>query len=208
MSESRFLTSSRTVHLTAQSAGAHSGLGDARTGLTGRLCQSVRSLSGPVSRGDPSCRLSRQEVSQLVAAHASQLSELTVSDWASLFSGPVSSHKGETGGLNFTELASISADLEAVLGKLKTTKEEMTRRQSQMIAKCADEALAGAASSSSLCCICLDAPKSILVLPCKHFCVCANCARGGEGAGAGAGRSLRQCPVCRAAVQDFMHVYS
>ncbi len=194
ISESRFLSSSRAF------SSAPVSLNPGREHATLRLCQSVRSLSGSNSKG---ChRLTRREVSQLVAAHASQLGELTVSDWTNLYTHGHSMGSEADNAPHFTELASVVADLEAVLGKLKATKEEMLRRQLQQTLKSGDET---AASSSNLCCICLDAPKSVLVLPCKHFCVCANCVRGGAGT---VSRTLRQCPVCRAAVQDIMHVYS
>lgn len=190
ISESRFLSSSRAI------SSAPVSLAPDRDSSTLRLCQSVRSLSG----NKKGCyRLTRQEVSQLVAAHASQLGELTVSDWTNLYTHSHSTESEAGNAPHFTEIASVVADLEAVLGKLKATKEEMERRHVQQTLKSSDETAAG---SNNLCCICLDAPKSVLVLPCKHFCVCANCVRGGHG------RTLRQCPVCRATVQDIMHVYS
>ena len=204
ISESRFLSSSRAVPCGQVS------LNPGRDGPTLRLCQSVRSLIG----NKKGChRLTRREVSQLVAAHASQLGELTVSDWTNLYTYSPSMVESDAGdALHFTEIASVVADLEAVLGKLKATKEEMQRRQLQQTSKSSDKTSAGSSNNNNnLCCICLDAPKSVLVLPCKHFCVCANCVRGGTNGGGGGGpaaRTLRQCPVCRAAVQDIMHVYS
>ena len=38
----------------------------------------------------------------------------------------------------------------------------------------------------SLCIVCMDATKSVLLEPCRHFCLCMDCAQGVEA-----------CPVCR-----------
>lgn len=50
--------------------------------------------------------------------------------------------------------------------------------------------------NNKLCCICLDQPKSIVLLPCGHICVCEGC-----------GKSVQQCPLCRENVQGRSKVY-
>ena len=52
--------------------------------------------------------------------------------------------------------------------------------------------------STISCIVCLDEPKQVLLLPCKHLCVCNSCAV-----------ILQQqppflCPICRASVEDTM----
>jgi hypothetical protein len=47
-----------------------------------------------------------------------------------------------------------------------------------------------------ICVVCLDKPKCMLFLPCKHLAVCQDCA----------GR-VRDCPVCRTRVQNTIHIY-
>mmetsp|Transcript_2193 Transcript_2193/g.7882 ORF Transcript_2193/g.7882 Transcript_2193/m.7882 type:complete len:293 (+) Transcript_2193:52-930(+) len=42
-----------------------------------------------------------------------------------------------------------------------------------------------------LCKVCLDAESCVLLLPCKHLCLCESCVA-----------SLRSCPLCRQPVQD------
>ncbi len=49
-----------------------------------------------------------------------------------------------------------------------------------------------------LCVVCEDAKKSIIILPCKHMCLCANCANFDR---------IKECPMCRAKVEDSMPVY-
>lgn len=49
-----------------------------------------------------------------------------------------------------------------------------------------------------LCVVCEDAKKSVIILPCKHMCLCANCANFDR---------IKECPMCRAKVEDSMNVY-
>lgn len=50
---------------------------------------------------------------------------------------------------------------------------------------------------SLLCCICLSNPKCVVLMPCRHLCVCANCAE----------IDLLSCPICRMKVQDYLKIY-
>jgi hypothetical protein len=38
-----------------------------------------------------------------------------------------------------------------------------------------------------VCVVCQDAPKSVLLLPCKHICTCDECSE-----------AISDCPICRA----------
>jgi hypothetical protein len=49
---------------------------------------------------------------------------------------------------------------------------------------------------SQNCCICLDNPKTHIVLDCMHLCLCADCSKG-----------LKICPFCRAPARDIKLVY-
>ena len=85
----------------------------------------------------------------------------------------------------------------------------------------------GEAKDRSFCVICLTRPKSVLLLPCKHLCICDEClkylseeskremkralARAGSDPEArrAAGKERRfKCPVCRSPVQKTIDVYS
>lgn len=47
------------------------------------------------------------------------------------------------------------------------------------------------------CVVCLDARKSVVLMPCRHLCVCAGCAE-----------PLRNCPVCRSDIAERMRLFS
>jgi len=44
------------------------------------------------------------------------------------------------------------------------------------------------------CVVCLTEPKCVTLLPCRHFCVCHNCAM----------RLEKSCPVCRSKIVSFI----
>ena len=54
------------------------------------------------------------------------------------------------------------------------------------------------------CVICRDKPKSVLVLPCRHVCLCVDCAKV---VSAARKRRQQRCPLCRSLIQAAMHVY-
>ena len=56
-----------------------------------------------------------------------------------------------------------------------------------------------AEEAQKLCCICQDSPKSVLLLPCRHLCVCSGCSDRPE---------LLRCPVCREEIEEKMAVYA
>eukprot|EP01026_Neomeris_dumetosa_P020824 TRINITY_DN1841_c0_g1_i11.p1 TRINITY_DN1841_c0_g1~~TRINITY_DN1841_c0_g1_i11.p1 ORF type:complete len:378 (-),score=50.75 TRINITY_DN1841_c0_g1_i11:604-1737(-) len=49
------------------------------------------------------------------------------------------------------------------------------------------------------CVICLTAPKDTAVLPCRHFCMCQDCAKEVY-------RTSRQCPICRIKVSSLLQI--
>jgi len=48
------------------------------------------------------------------------------------------------------------------------------------------------------CCICLEQPKSIVLLPCRHLCLCDRCSN----------ICVDTCPVCRARIESKLCVYT
>ena len=54
-------------------------------------------------------------------------------------------------------------------------------------------------SEGSTCCICKDELKTILLLPCRHLCLCENCSRLPV---------VSNCPVCRTTITERLQVYS
>mmetsp|Transcript_23023 Transcript_23023/g.30057 ORF Transcript_23023/g.30057 Transcript_23023/m.30057 type:complete len:573 (-) Transcript_23023:328-2046(-) len=49
-----------------------------------------------------------------------------------------------------------------------------------------------------LCCVCLENPKSVVILPCKHLCLCDMCASA----------DLESCPMCRILIEDKLSVFT
>ncbi len=57
-----------------------------------------------------------------------------------------------------------------------------------------------APDDSRLCCICLDEVKCVVLMPCKHLCVCDSCCGPRSG-------TLRSCPICRERVEHHFKVF-
>ncbi|CAM9694786.1 unnamed protein product, partial [Choristocarpus tenellus] len=53
----------------------------------------------------------------------------------------------------------------------------------------------------TLCCVCQDRPRSVVLLPCRHLCLCSTCA---DEAGA---EPLRDCPLCRAVIDERLNIF-
>ncbi len=47
------------------------------------------------------------------------------------------------------------------------------------------------------CCICLDGKKSVVLLPCKHLCLCDKCNT----------PNLKNCPICRNIIETVIVTY-
>ena len=45
------------------------------------------------------------------------------------------------------------------------------------------------------CVICIDGPKTIVLFPCKHLCLCSKCS---------ATQNVKQCPICGVGVQYLL----
>ena len=48
----------------------------------------------------------------------------------------------------------------------------------------------------SLCVVCLDANREILVKPCNHYCLCSGCSK-----------ELRECPMCKTRIQRTEKIF-
>ena len=49
----------------------------------------------------------------------------------------------------------------------------------------------------SLCIICLDTPREVLLKPCKHYCLCSSCTS-----------RLRECPICKRRIRETEVIYN
>ena len=52
----------------------------------------------------------------------------------------------------------------------------------------------------SLCCCCWELPKSVVLLPCRHMCVCEACGMDE--------RTLPTCPMCREQILQRIKVFT
>ena len=91
------------------------------------------------------------------------------------------------------DLAYCIGKLEYSVTRLRT---QMSKLQ-QMRSKTRDD--------SALCCVCQDGAKTVLLLPCRHLCVCENCSSATDSRRR---RLLRCCPICRETVEEMMKIYS
>ena len=55
----------------------------------------------------------------------------------------------------------------------------------------------GLSTGGNECVICLDGPKTIVLFPCKHLCLCSKCSVGGI---------LKACPICMEEVQYMFDI--
>jgi len=93
---------------------------------------------------------------------------------------------GQWMALGDAKLLSVQTDLEVSLSRLKTARQELSRQHQELEQR------------DSLCCICRERLKSILLLPCRHFCLCSECSDA---------RPLTHCPVCRTSLTEKLKVY-
>ena len=54
-------------------------------------------------------------------------------------------------------------------------------------------------STQSFCVICQDAEKTTVLLPCRHLCLCNNCALVD---------AIRECPLCRSQIESRLRIFS
>ncbi|KNC96892.1 uncharacterized protein SPPG_07720 [Spizellomyces punctatus DAOM BR117] len=63
-------------------------------------------------------------------------------------------------------------------------------------------------ASSMDCVICLSEPKDVVVVPCRHFCLCIGCAEAVrmQGRSSDRGVGVPRCPICRTIVQSLLRI--
>ena len=54
-------------------------------------------------------------------------------------------------------------------------------------------------SAQQLCVICCDLPKAVVLMPCRHLCLCEPCSKN---------KKVKQCPICRKQISDRISVFS
>jgi hypothetical protein len=61
------------------------------------------------------------------------------------------------------------------------------------------EAIKKDAQERQMCVICQDRIKNMLLLPCKHLCLCEECSGHAQ---------VSSCPICRKPIKEKMKVFS
>ena len=98
-----------------------------------------------------------------------------------------------------------AADARARLREARTEVDRLREARARRVARLLDERPArddatGTASDAAVltaCVVCLEAAPAVVLLPCKHMCLCAGCAP-----------HLTNCPVCRTPASSQMTVYA
>lgn len=90
-------------------------------------------------------------------------------------------------GRTVQELEALEYALTASLGRVGKEKERV------LSLKVAEE------EEKRMCVVCQTASKSVLLLPCRHMCLCAECSRRNE---------MVKCPLCRVKIEQKVDVYT
>ena len=69
--------------------------------------------------------------------------------------------------------------------------EHLRRRVSQLSVELSRE------KDKSVCVVCLDAKRDVLLNPCKHFCLCRNCIN-----------TIRNCPICNRRIHSSERIFN
>mmetsp|Transcript_38111 Transcript_38111/g.75975 ORF Transcript_38111/g.75975 Transcript_38111/m.75975 type:complete len:536 (-) Transcript_38111:159-1766(-) len=129
---------------------------------------------------------------QLLDEFASLSQQLTASqDCYAQLEHELCSLKGEPSALEaatYEECEEIEAKLKASLQRVEAKKTALLRNR-----------MVGNQNEQRMCVICQDSEKSVVLLPCRHMCVCASCSEHAQ---------LTTCPLCRVAIAHKINVFA
>jgi hypothetical protein len=91
-------------------------------------------------------------------------------------------------------MVQAEASVLAMLAHVRTAKTDMERARARVLSRKID-----AQREERLCVVCQVEPKAVVLLPCRHLCVCGGCANHSL---------LSKCPICRKAVREKLVVYA
>jgi hypothetical protein len=86
-------------------------------------------------------------------------------------------------------------------GMLTPTAEIAASSSKLRLAGMVDPAPQEAEDNENLCIVCEESKKQVILLPCKHICLCKKCAAGCLF------KTLNECPMCRAKIEDSLEVF-
>ena len=80
------------------------------------------------------------------------------------------------------ELDKIEVEFKTALERIS---EEKTRRDK--------------AAEQKLCVVCMENQPTVVLMPCKHLCLCGECSQS---------PTMKKCPMCRKSIENRLEIYS
>lgn len=96
------------------------------------------------------------------------------------------------------ELSKSMSTIENLSAKVRCAQDEIKDRKIKEL-ELKEKERKESPSDSNTCCICRDEPKSVLLLPCRHLCLCEACSKLSI---------VTTCPICRTSIMERLHVYA
>lgn len=92
--------------------------------------------------------------------------------------------------LSFDDIAAVEGRLESACKVVRRAKEAAKEREDKERHNKNEE---------RMCVVCLESQKSVLLLPCRHLCLCGECSSRPE---------VTKCPICRQTIYEKLVVYA
>mmetsp|Transcript_26472 Transcript_26472/g.41479 ORF Transcript_26472/g.41479 Transcript_26472/m.41479 type:complete len:375 (+) Transcript_26472:47-1171(+) len=127
----------------------------------------------------------QEKLNQAAVEHQEQLAQ--VAGQLELAEQELSRLRGERlAQMTITEMEDLEQDLKACLEATTRRKEKVTKEQLDN------------AAASTLCVVCQERAKTVLILPCRHMCLCQECSEN---------QSLKACPLCRIEIESKIQAF-
>mmetsp|Transcript_29949 Transcript_29949/g.49539 ORF Transcript_29949/g.49539 Transcript_29949/m.49539 type:complete len:140 (-) Transcript_29949:37-456(-) len=88
--------------------------------------------------------------------------------------------------MTIAEVECLEQDLQCYMSATRQRKEKLVREQLE------------AAAATSTCVVCQENIKSVLILPCRHLCLCQGCSEVLQ---------LKTCPLCREKIESKIQTF-
>lgn len=88
--------------------------------------------------------------------------------------------------MTIAEMESLEQDLKACLEAITQQKEKLAKQERDN------------AAASTLCVVCQESVKTVLILPCRHLCLCQHCSENQE---------MQTCPLCRVQIENTIQTF-
>ena len=149
-------------------------------------------MAGAAAAGDGSGAAAQRGSGGLLSPGGSNLG--SSGDKAAVMRWVAAICSGDRGVDREAELDALDRTLRVALAATATVREDHRRAERHKLTQQISED-----QNAKLCVVCQDDTKSVLLLPCRHLCVCRTCSRRPE---------LDKCPMCRSRIEQKMDVYA